>query len=125
MTNTEPLETFVPMAFQRRGGQHVVQAASGKHDITLIEGIGRAFYWQSLIDSGAIKSGSDIAREEGVHQSVVNELLRLTLLAPDLVERFVAGQQPRRLTLMWFQRHSLPVQWDAQKTLVASFEEQP
>jgi hypothetical protein len=35
------------------------------------------------------------------------ELLRLTLLAPDIIEQFMAGQQPRRLTLMWFQRNRL------------------
>ena len=60
-----------------------------------------------------------------VHHSVVNELLRLTLLAPDIVEQLLEGQQPRRLTLMWFQRHSLPVEWDAQRAMVTSFEGEP
>ena len=46
---------------------------------------------------------------EGLHPSTVNELLRLTLLAPDIIEQLRAGCQPRRLTLMWFQRHRLPV----------------
>jgi hypothetical protein len=32
---------------------------------------------------------------------VGNELLRLTLLAPDIIEQLMAGRQPRRLTLMW------------------------
>ena len=49
----------------------------------------------------------------------------VTLLAPDLVERFLKGRQPRRLTLMWFQRNSLPVDWAAQRALVASFEAEP
>jgi hypothetical protein len=40
-----------------------------------------------------------------------------------LVEQFLEGRQPRRLTLMWFQRNSLPVDWAAQRALVASFEE--
>ncbi len=114
--------TFVPVSLRRRGVQRVVQAPTGAHDVTLLEGMARAFYWQHLIDTGQVPSGSDIARAEGVHHSVVNELLRLTLLAPDIVERFLDGLQPRRLTLMWFQRHSLPVDWDAQRVLVASFE---
>jgi hypothetical protein len=84
----------------------------------------RAFFWQRLIDSAEVASGSDIAKAEGVHHSVVNELLRLNLLAPDLVEAFLRGQHPRRLTLMWFQRHSLPVDWAEQRALVASFEGQ-
>lgn len=52
------------------------------HDVTLLEGLGRAFYWQHLLDTGVMKSGSDIARAEGLHASVINELLRLNLLAP-------------------------------------------
>jgi hypothetical protein len=114
--------TFVPLTLRRRGVQRVVQAPAGAHDVTLVDGMARAFYWQHLIDTGQLPSGSDVARAEGVHHSVVNELLRLTLLAPDIVERFLEGQQPRRLTLMWFQRNSLPVDWDAQRALVASFE---
>ncbi len=47
-------------------------------------------------------SGSAIARAEGLDPSTVNELLRLTLLAPDIIEQLMAGRQPRRLTLMWF-----------------------
>ena len=33
------------------------------------------------------------------------------------------GTQPRRLTLMWFQRNRLMVDWCAQRQLMASFEE--
>ena len=54
---------------------------------------------------------------------IVNELLRLTLLAPDIIEQFMAGKQPRRLTLMWFQRNRLMVDWQAQRQLMATFEE--
>ena len=64
-----------------------------------------------------------IARAEKLHHSVVNELLRLTLLAPDIIEQFMAGKQPRRLTLMWFQRNRLMVDWQGQRQLMASFEE--
>ena len=65
---------------RRRGVQRVVQAPTGAHDVTLVDGMARAFYWQHLIDIGQLPSGSDVARAEGVHHSVVNELLRLTLL---------------------------------------------
>ena len=46
-----------------------------------------------------------------------------SLLAPDIIEQFMAGKQPRRLTLMWFQRNRLMVDWQAQCRLMASFEE--
>ena len=119
----ETMETFIPMALRRRGVQRVLASDLQVHDITLVDGLARAFYWQHLLDTGAMQSGSAIARAEKLHHSVVNELLRLTLLAPDIIEQFMAGKQPRRLTLMWFQRNRLMVDWHAQRQLMASFEE--
>ncbi len=119
-------ETFVPLTLRRRGVRRLVQHKAedrDTHDSTLIEGMARAFHWQRLLDSGAMPSGSAIARAEGLHHSVVNELLRLTLLAPDIIEQMLAGRQPRRLTLMWFQRNRLAVDWQAQRRIIANFEE--
>ena len=67
-------------------------------------------------------SGSEIARNEGRHHSSVNELLRLTLLAPETIEQLMAGCQPPRMTLMWFQLNRLPVDWSAQRDVIAHFE---
>jgi hypothetical protein len=119
-------ETFVPLTLRRRGVRRLVQHEAEDretHDSTLIEGMARAFHWQRLLDSGAMPSGSAIARAEGLHHSVVNELLRLTLLAPDIVELLMAGRQPRRMSLIWFQRHPLPVDWEVQREIVRRFEE--
>jgi len=114
-------ETFVPLAFRRRGVQRIVADEQPVHDATLLDGLARAFYWQHLVDTGVMKDGSDIARSEGLHPSVVNELLRLTLLAPDIIDLLMTGRQPRRMTLVWFQRHPLPVDWEAQRQLVMTF----
>ena len=119
----DSMETFVPLTFRRRGVQRVVTVERSVHDVTLIDGLARAFYWQYLLDTGAMQSGSAIARAENLHYTVVNEMLRLTLLAPDIVEQFIAGKQPRRLTLIWFQRNPLPVDWEAQRQIVKRFEE--
>jgi hypothetical protein len=116
------LETFVPLTFKRRGVQRLAVTDAPSYDTTLLAGLGRAFYWQHQLDTGVMKSGSEIARHEGLHHSTVNELLRLTLLAPDIIEQLMAGRQPRRLTLMWFQRHRLPVEWRDQRDIIASFE---
>jgi hypothetical protein len=120
------LETFVPLKLRRRGVRQVIQAPPELrevHDSTLVEGLARAFHWQRLLDSGAMPSGSAIARAEGLHHSTVNELLRLTLLAPDIVEMLLAGRQPRRMSLLWFQRNPLPVDWQAQREIVQRLEE--
>jgi hypothetical protein len=117
------LETFLPLQFRRRGAQRVIVDDRYFHDVKLLEGVARAFYWQHLIDTGVMKSGSDIARAEGLHPSVPNELMRLTLLAPDIIEKLMMGSQPRRMNLIWFRRNSLPVDWSAQRKIVKSFEE--
>lgn len=64
----------------------------------------------------------DIARHEGLHQSTVNELLRLTLLEPRIVQAIYAGQQPRCMSLLWFQRKPLPMDWFAQREVVEQFD---
>ena len=114
--------TFVPLIYKRRGIERLAQTSTPAHDTTFLEGLARAFYWQSLLDTGLMSSGSAIAQAEGLHPSTVNELLRLTLLAPDIIEQLMAGRQPRRLTLMWFQRNPLPVDWQTQRTLIKNFE---
>ena len=119
----DTLETFVPLTFRRRGVQRVVTNERSVHDVTLIEGLARAFYWQHLLDTGAMQSGSAIARAENLNYTVVNEMLRLTLLAPDILELLMAGRQPRRMNLIWFQRNPLPVDWEAQRQIVKRFEE--
>lgn len=74
----------------------------------------RAFYWQQLKDDGMVDSGSEIAPRESLHHSTVDELLRLTLLEPAIIQSILAGQQPRCMSLPWFQRNLLPTDWVAQ-----------
>lgn len=119
----DSLETFVPLAFRRKGARRVVTGDRHVHAMTLLECLVRGIYWQQLVYSGAMESGSDIARAEGLHPSVPNELMRLTLHAPDIIELLMAGRQPRRMNLIWFQRNPAPVDWVAQRPIVQRFEE--
>src|SRR5690606_39869889 len=91
----DTLETFVPLTFRRRDARRVAADDRHVHDVTLLQGVARGFYWQHLVDTGVLKSGSDIARAEGLHPSVPNELMRLTLLAPDILEMLMNGRQSK------------------------------
>ena len=91
-------------------------------DQPLLVALTRAFYWQQLLDDGVVASGSDIARREGLHHSTVNELLRLTLLEPAVIQSILTGQQPRCMSLLWFQGNPLPTDWMAQREVVAGFD---
>jgi hypothetical protein len=125
------LSTFIPIKIRKRGGRTVVlrpavaevkTKAAAVHDQPLLTALSRAFYWQQLLDDGVVDSGSEIAKREDLHQSTVNELLRLTLLEPAIVQAIYAGQQPRCMSLLWFQRNPLPMDWAIQREVVARFD---
>ncbi len=126
------LSTFIPLKIRKRGASKVVVRPDGQveaagevttqHDQPLLVALTRAFYWQHLLDEGVVDSGSEIARREGLHHSTVNELLRLTLLEPAIIQAILAGKQPRCMSLLWFQRNPLPTDWAAQRAVVAAFD---
>jgi hypothetical protein len=51
-----------------------------------------AWRWQRLLDNGVYSSVSEIGDTENISMSCVSGILRLTLLAPDIVERIVEGR---------------------------------
>jgi len=107
------LETWTPFTGRRPAFKRVLATASpdplilSPRLITLARGC----YWQSLLDDGVVGSGSEFAQREGLHHSTVNELLRRTLLEPAIIQTILAGQQPRGMNLLWFQRNPLPTDW--------------
>jgi len=126
------LSTFIPLKIRKRGTSKVVVRPDGppnlpgnaatQIDHPLLVALTRAFYWQQLLDEGVVGSGSEVAQREGLHHSTVNELLRLTLLEPAIMQSILAGQQPKCMSLLWFQRNPLPTDWRAQREVVAGFD---
>jgi hypothetical protein len=125
------LSTFIPLQIRKRGVRKVVirpdgesasPTARGQFDSPMLVALTRAFYWQQLLDDGVLASGTDIAQREGLHHSTVNELLRLTLLEPAIIQAILAGTQPRCMSLIWFQGNPLPTDWVAQREVVVAFD---
>lgn len=125
MDETDQMLTFVPMKFAKRAGRKEVIAPDdmgpelasqrARPDTTLLTALAKAFHWQRLIDKGVCKSGTEIAKREALDLTVVNELLRLTRLDPQIIEDILEGTQPACFTLHWFSRNAMPVQWFAQR----------
>lgn len=119
------LSTFIPMKFAKRSGRSVVirpgdtegssMSRASLLDNTLLTGLAKAFYWQRLLDQGKFSSGTAIAKMEGMTLCMVNELLRLTLLDPKIIEDILNGKQPEGFTLSWFTKNAMPVEWNAQQ----------
>jgi hypothetical protein len=60
-----------------------------------------------------------LAEPEGLTRSFVNHLLRLNLLAPDIVEAILDGQQPKAMQLEDLAQ-ALPSRWHKQLPGMAS-----
>ncbi len=80
--------------------------------------LARAFRWQKMIESGQAKSNSDLARKLKLDQSYIARTIRLTSLAPDVVEAILDGQEPEGLSLEALRR-DLPLSWDEQRNMLA------
>ena len=115
------LTVRVPMKIRRRGGRKVVMAPRGavvnpprsRVDSTLVKAIARAYRWRCLLEEGAYASMGDLAVAEAISPTYISRLLRLTLLAPEIVEAVLDGRKPETVTQeLLFQ--PLPDEWHRQ-----------
>jgi hypothetical protein len=83
-------------------------------DSAMVKAITRAYRWRRLLESGVYGTITELAAAEKINQSYVCRILRLTLLAPGIVEAILDGRQPTALQLPKLLK-SLPVEWMAQK----------
>jgi hypothetical protein len=97
---TSPVEQIVPLSFRRRGVQRVAVTPAPVHDVTLIAALGRAHCWYSLIECGHYRSVTELTTAEHKTEATVRAVIKLSLLALDLIEEILAADQPRRLTLL-------------------------
>ena len=122
------MTTLIPVRLKWHGGRKkVIPAATvpdqqPEHDASMLVALSRAYHWQRLIDTGVVDSGSDIARREGLHQTTVNGLLRLTQLSPALVRDILNGHQPKTLSMRWLKTNELPWDWDDQQEFFGGFD---
>src|SRR6185437_13911012 len=103
MSANGSITVHVPLAIRPRPGRKTIvrpegsaQSASiARHaDPAMVKALARAFRWKRLLDRGRYASISEIALAEKIDRGYVGLILRLTLLAPDIIEEIINGQQP-------------------------------
>jgi hypothetical protein len=113
----------IPMRFQRRGGRKRIVAPDGSElapssgpgcDGTLVKALARAWRWQRMLDESVYTSVSDIGAAENISKSYVSRILRLALLAPDIVDTILAGRTDQGMILEQLER-PLPACWVEQQ----------
>ena len=76
-----------------------------KADNTLVKALARAFRWKRMLESGEFTTMAELAD--------MTRVLRLTLLAPDVVEAILDGAQVPELALSRL-LEPFPVDWQQQ-----------
>ena len=115
----QTLTVVIPLRVKPRGGRKAmvtpgVLALERRQDITLIKAVARAFRWRRMLEVGQFATIKDLAAAEKINSSYVSRLLRLTLLAPCIVEAILDGRQPAGMTLPRL-IEPFPVEWERQK----------
>lgn len=109
----------VPIRFERRGGRKTLISPvpytppPPKYDNALVKAIARAHRWRRLIENDDYPSITELAKAEKVNQPYACRVLRLTLLAPGIVEMILNGRHPRELQLSQLLQ-PLPPDWCSQ-----------
>jgi hypothetical protein len=111
----------IPMRFQHRGGRKRIVAPDGSEivptskpqpDGTLVKALARAHRWQRVLESGEYGTLAELSAAERISRSYICRVLRLTLLAPDIIERVMDGRPTAGLARLL---EPFPVEWEMQR----------
>jgi hypothetical protein len=120
------LVVSIPVSFLQRGGRKQIVVPPGAADWqprasrcenSLINALAKAHLWRRLIETGKYTSAAELSRAEGINESYLCRVLRLTLLAPDIVEAILDGRQPRTLELQSLLK-PLSTDWATQRKVL-------
>ena len=108
----------VPFRIVKRGGRKEMRLPEGatqprRADSTLVKALARAFRWKRILESGEFATIAELAEREGIAPSYMTRVLRVTLLAPDIVESILDGTQGSDVTLARV-LEAFPIEWDEQ-----------
>ena len=119
------ITVHIPISFKKHGGRKYIIAPDAMPEAytppvekdSILKAIGQAFEWKAMLDSGEAASISDLAIKLKMNESYAGRIVRLTLLAPDIIETFLNGRQPKYLTLRDLTK-PFPLDWNEQRQLL-------
>jgi hypothetical protein len=79
----------------------------------MVKVIARGHRWHRMLCEGVYNTIKDLAATEKINASYVSRVMRLALLAPEIVEEILEGKQPAHLTMKDLMV-PFPVEWDRQ-----------
>ena len=118
----------IPVRFHRRNGRQMVLTHGGSNgqaaperesNGSLVSALAKAYRWQEQLESGEYASLEDLAAANGVDRTYVGRILRLTSLAPEIVERILNGDESHGISLRQLHK-GIPSPWDEQRRYLTS-----
>ncbi|ABK43639.1 conserved hypothetical protein [Magnetococcus marinus MC-1] len=113
----------IPMRFHRQGGKRMVilpeheqarQEMTNPSEDPMLNALKKAQKWQKMLDKSETMTIAQLAEREGVERSMMARVLRLTILAPDIIEAILDGRVPETFSLESL-RESIPLLWSEQR----------
>ncbi len=93
MNGPTSITVRVPLTIRSRLGRWMLvtsgRQAASRADPAMLKALARAFRWKRMLDDGKRASITEIAEAEKLDRSYLGAVLRLTLLAPDIVQAIV------------------------------------
>ena len=128
---SETVTLQVPFRVVKRGGRKAMVLPSNtpdgatqprRTDSTLVKALARGFRWKRMLETGDFATIAELAEREGIAPSYMTRVLRLTMLAPDIVEAILDGKQGPEVTLARV-LEPFPVEWRAQLSMKISLKQ--
>jgi hypothetical protein len=118
----EVVRVQVPFSIRKRSGRKLVVVPAGvealpdrpRVDNAMVKALARAFRWRKLLETEVYGTIEELAAAEKINASYVSRVLRMTLLAPDIVEAILDGRNAPGLTLANTMKY-FPVLWNEQR----------
>jgi hypothetical protein len=114
------ITVHVPLKFAVRGGRKTIigeiahEAPKTRFDNSISKALARAYRWKQRMEDGTYATVSELAKVERINESYVTRILRLNLLAPDIVEAALNGRTTltvqglsKRISGIWSEQRSL------------------
>ncbi|HEV7448376.1 MAG TPA: LacI family transcriptional regulator [Steroidobacteraceae bacterium] len=113
----------IPVTFLQRSGRKQILTPRGAApwspapllDTALVKAVVRAHRWRQMLEGGEYASSAELAKAEKVNDSYLSRILRLTLIAPEIIEAILTGRQPSTLQLDDLLK-PLPATWAQQRS---------
>lgn len=122
-TEDMPIAIEIPVNFKKRSGRKYITSPDGadlshykkpKFQTNMIQAIIRGHEFSDILDKNPDMTIKQLAAEEKLDHGYIAKTIRMTQLAPDIIEAILKGRQPQAMTLAELMR-PFPNCWNTQR----------